>query len=168
MHAPGGLGAACEACGAMFQPTREGTRTCSRECAGKIRKDAVPDLECRNCGTRFHCHRGVMFCSIACVHKYNRRTLPERMCEHCGAAFRPAKRFAKFCSVACGKSAAYYRKRNTLPERSCKECNEAFAPKKETQAFCCVGCASRHTKRQKREAKQNTGFTCEEVRSKAA
>lgn len=144
---------ACDGCGKMFRPAKPETRACSRECAGRIRKDAKPESECLNCGRHFRGERGARFCSVRCVNEHNRRTLPRRPCEHCGKPFQPAKPFARFCSIECGKRSLYLRQRETLPERQCADCGTMFQQKRPGQIYCSRGCASRATKRAKREAK---------------
>lgn len=128
----------CEVCGKIF-PYRHGyrTKTCSKECEGKIKsenfKKRVTRI-CKNCGKEYEVrpYEKKEFCCMDCYWEYRRKNAETeykdvfknrvdeahevRKCEHCGKEFYVYKKTKKrFCSDECRN--AYIKTRECTDKR---------------------------------------------------
>lgn len=132
----------CDHCKALFRPTKEGARFCSKACSRASRGDLIEERDCTWCGKSFvpgqRADAGA-FCSLACYTAS--RAVPSRPCAHCGTVFKPhsAARAGKFCSVSCANAA-----RVTVKERPCIVCGTPFRPDRPADQCCSAACRKAH------------------------
>lgn len=121
--------AICTICGREYGGDRplRGT-TCSRQCAGELRRSRRPQRICLHCRQSFSRPAGskVRFCSIACFNSSPYRGVRgnhdmTRQCLHCGASYRreSGQTSRRFCSRRCAIAAQHGKKQYQLlrPQR---------------------------------------------------
>jgi len=100
----------CEICGKQFYSANVRKKTCSKECANKLRIITTGNkpreiVSCKQCGKEFlQKNKTQKYCSRDCYHLAS-RTLPTLNCMECGKEFRPYSKndTAKFCSKKCAR-----------------------------------------------------------------
>ena len=121
-------------------------RTCSRKCAGLLKRKPIIAKRCPTCNKEFTSSN--KFCSIECARpsfasrKGKVLTRQTKICVVCGATFETVPTSSKqFC---CSRKCQSERRRRPKELRNCIHCGNTFKAIRPHTRFCSRRCGSLH------------------------
>lgn len=143
----------CHYCEQVFLCHLKNRKYCSILCSGranaKIRREANPGFNCKNCAKSFRPKnvRYTTFCSRECAFAYkkaNAKKPEERRdyhlrCVVCGTQFYSKMPYKKYCSYKCSRDNAnrIIRGRTIVWVYDCTVCGQVCASKSKAAQYCC-------------------------------
>lgn len=115
----------------------------ARSAQAIIRREALPERQCKFCLTMFKPFnpdsKDLTFCSRECADQ-SRRKYSEIPCGCCGKLFRQMRADHRYCSADCFNTASH--------PTECKQCHKRFIAKRFGAMFCSNNCSQTHRRAQ--------------------